>query len=126
MRIEDVDPNRTRPDFQAAIRDDLAWLGIKWETPVLRQSERFDAYRAALRELDRLELLYPSFLKRPEVATRIVTAQSQQAGWPCDLDDACGRPYVLCLDSDPYTWWRLHDNYGPVAAPNPPQPKGDA
>lgn len=72
-----------------AIRDDLAWLGIKWETPVLKQSERFDAYRAALRERDRLELLYPSFLKRPEIAARIVTAQSQEAGWPRDLYDAC-------------------------------------
>jgi len=48
LRIEDIDRGRCRPEFEAAIYDDLAWLGLRWEEPVLRQSERSDAYREAL------------------------------------------------------------------------------
>ena len=68
MRIEDIDATRARPEFEAAIYEDLAWLGLAWEEPVLRQSERFDAYRKALDELDQLGLLYPAFLTRAEIA----------------------------------------------------------
>ncbi len=52
LRIEDIDPTRCRPEYEAAIYEDLAWLGIEWEEPVRRQSEHFDEYRAALRKLD--------------------------------------------------------------------------
>ncbi|MDO8533356.1 MAG: glutamate--tRNA ligase family protein, partial [Xanthobacteraceae bacterium] len=52
LRIEDIDQTRCRPEFETAIHEDLAWLGIEWEAPVRRQSEHFDEYRAAL---DRLE-----------------------------------------------------------------------
>src|SRR5437588_2276419 len=45
LRIEDIDAARCRPEFEAAIYDDLAWLGISWEMPVRRQSEHFSAYR---------------------------------------------------------------------------------
>ena len=45
LRIEDIDATRARQEFEAAIYEDLAWLGLAWEEPVLRQSERFDAYR---------------------------------------------------------------------------------
>ena len=48
LRIEDIDSMRCRPEFEAAIYEDLAWLGITWETPVRRQSEHFAAYRAAM------------------------------------------------------------------------------
>ena len=51
LRIEDIDEARCRPEFEAAIYDDLAWLGIAWEQPVLRQSAHFDDYRAALTRL---------------------------------------------------------------------------
>ena len=46
LRIEDIDQTRCRPEFEAAIYEDLAWLGISWEQPVLRQSEHLDRYRA--------------------------------------------------------------------------------
>ena len=42
LRIEDIDPSRSRPDYEAAIYQDLAWLGMTWEEPVRRQSEHLD------------------------------------------------------------------------------------
>lgn len=77
LRIEDIDRRRCRPEFEQAIRDDLAWLGLQWEEPVLRQSERFHAYRAALSSLDAQGLLYPCFCTRAEIAAEI--AQSAAA-----------------------------------------------
>ena len=53
LRIEDIDEARCRPEYEAAIYEDLAWLGIAWEQPVRRQSEHFDDYRAALASLRR-------------------------------------------------------------------------
>lgn len=40
LRIEDIDAGRCRPEFEAAIYEDLDWLGLEWETPVRRQSEQ--------------------------------------------------------------------------------------
>ena len=51
LRMEDIDPARCRPEYEALIKADLAWLGLTWEEPVRRQSEHFDEYRAALAEL---------------------------------------------------------------------------
>lgn len=60
LRIEDVDQTRSRPEFEAAILEDLAWLGVEWEIPVRRQSEHFSDYRAALQKLHDQGLVYPS------------------------------------------------------------------
>jgi len=68
LRIEDIDAARCRPQFEAAIFEDLAWLGLAWEEPVLRQSTRFPAYRAALDTLDAMGLLYPCFCTRTDIA----------------------------------------------------------
>src|SRR5258708_38330145 len=51
VRIEDIDASRCRPEYEAAIYQDLAWLGLKWEEPVRRQSAHFDTYAAALGRL---------------------------------------------------------------------------
>ena len=61
LRIEDIDATRCRPEFEAAIYQDLAWLGISWETPVRRQSEHFARYREAVEKLAGRGLIYPSF-----------------------------------------------------------------
>src|ERR1700712_3953466 len=61
LRIEDIDATRCRPEFEAAIYEDLAWLGIAWEMPVRRQSQHFTDYRAATERLAALGLLYQSF-----------------------------------------------------------------
>src|ERR1700752_1520679 len=61
LRIEDIDAARCRPEYEAAIYEDLAWLGIAWEMPVRRQSDHFAAYREAIDKLSVLGLIYPSF-----------------------------------------------------------------
>lgn len=67
VRIEDIDTARSRAEYAAAIFEDLAWLGIEWQEPVLRQVERFDAYRAALDDLEARDLIYPCFCTRKEI-----------------------------------------------------------
>ena len=74
LRIEDIDAERCRPEFEAAIFEDLAWLGIGWETPVRRQSEHLDDYRAALERLSAQGLVYRCFRTRKEVLEEIARA----------------------------------------------------
>jgi glutamyl-Q tRNA(Asp) synthetase len=74
LRIEDIDTTRCRPEFEHAIAEDLAWLGLSWEAPVRRQSEHFDDYLAALQTLDDQGLLYPCFCTRKEIAAEIERA----------------------------------------------------
>jgi glutamyl-Q tRNA(Asp) synthetase len=85
LRIEDIDAARCRPEFEAAIYQDLGWLGIGWETPVRRQSEHLSEYRAALEKLAAMGLVYPSFESRAEIA-RLVAQRG--AIWPRDPDGA--------------------------------------
>jgi glutamyl-Q tRNA(Asp) synthetase len=151
LRIEDIDATRCRPEYEQAIYEDLAWLGISWEEPVRRQSAHFDDYRAALAALDRLGLIYPSFESRGEIAA-LVAARERQGAWPRDPDGAplypgnpralsreerrrrmaSGKPYALRLDMSaaitrarPLTWSETGagDLRGAVAAA--PQMWGD-
>lgn len=87
LRIEDIDATRCRPEFEAAIYQDLAWLGIAWETPVRRQSEHLADYRAALGKLSAEGLVYPAFESRAEIA-RLVAQCEANAPWPRDPDGA--------------------------------------
>jgi glutamyl-Q tRNA(Asp) synthetase len=68
LRIEDIDLLRARPEYEAAIYEDLAWLGLDWERPVRRQSEHFADYAAALERLDAMGLIYPCACTRGEIA----------------------------------------------------------
>ena len=74
LRIEDIDPGRCRPDFAAAIEEDLAWLGLDWDGPVRVQSGHLPEYRAALDALDARGLLYPCFCTRAEIAREIAAS----------------------------------------------------
>lgn len=67
LRIEDTDLERARPEWETAIRDDLAWLGLDWDGPVLRQSERIAAYNARLAPLGLRGLLYPCSCTRADI-----------------------------------------------------------
>jgi glutamyl-Q tRNA(Asp) synthetase len=80
VRIEDIDAVRCRPEFTAAILDDLAWLGLGSDGPVLRQSTRFAAYRAALDRLRADGTLYPCFCTRADIAAEIARAPSAPQG----------------------------------------------
>jgi glutamyl-Q tRNA(Asp) synthetase len=117
LRIEDIDPMRCKPEYEAAIYEDLAWLGIDWEKPVRRQSEHLADYRAALEKLSAQGLVYPSFESRAEVA-KLVAQREASGPWPRDPDGAplypgaakllsaaervrlieSGAPYALRLD----------------------------
>ncbi|MBW3096504.1 tRNA glutamyl-Q(34) synthetase GluQRS [Pseudohoeflea coraliihabitans] len=88
LRIEDIDAERCRPEYEQAIGEDLAWLGLSWPQPVRRQSEHMPAYRAALLELDRLGLVYPAFLSRGEIKASVAAFEERGAVWPRDPDGA--------------------------------------
>ena len=89
LRIEDIDETRCRPEYEAAIYEDLAWLGIAWEQPVRRQSEHYGDYRAALAQLEAMGLIYPSFESRAEIARLVAEREtSSQETWPRDPDGA--------------------------------------
>jgi glutamyl-Q tRNA(Asp) synthetase len=80
LRIEDIDTGRCWPEFDAAIREDLAWLGLDWDDEVRRQSEHFVDYRAALDQLDSTGLLYPCFCTRREIQAEIARAGGAPQG----------------------------------------------
>ena len=113
LRIEDIDATRCRPEFEAAIQEDLAWLGLTWETPVRRQSEHFALYREAVEKLAGLGLIYPAFESRAEIA-RLVAQREGEASWPRDPDGAPlypGDAKSLAPDER----WRLLDSGVPYA-----------
>jgi glutamyl-Q tRNA(Asp) synthetase len=80
IRLEDIDGTRARPEYEEAIFEDLAWLGLTWETPVRRQSDHFDDYRAALAKLEARGVLYPCFCTRREIQEEIARAGNAPQG----------------------------------------------
>jgi glutamyl-Q tRNA(Asp) synthetase len=84
LRIEDIDPERCRPEFAAAIPQDLRWLGLDWDGEVRVQSSHFGAYRAVLESLAARCLVYPCFCSRAEVMREVVAS----AAAPHDPDGA--------------------------------------
>ena len=117
LRIEDIDRTRCRPEFEAAIYQDLAWLGVEWDGPVRKQSEHFEDYRVALQNLQEMRVSFPSFESRAEIA-HLVADRESHVRWPRDPDGApiypgtargmaaeerelriaAGEPYAIRLD----------------------------
>lgn len=138
LRIEDIDPDRCRPDYEAAIFEDLAWLGLDWDGPVLRQSERLPLYQAALGRLSALGVIYPCFCSRREIRAEIARLGHAPHGPdgplypgtcrrldPADRDARLsqGQPHALRLDvalatglTGPLDW---HDREAGVQAARP-------
>jgi len=107
LRLEDIDGGRCRPEFAAAILEDLAWLGLDWDGEVRVQSAHLPEYQAALDRLDERGLLYPCFCTRSEIAA----AQSAPHGVEPKYPGTCRalpeaerqallgeKPYALRLD----------------------------
>lgn len=92
LRIEDIDTERCRPEFEQAIFDDLAWLGLSWEEPVRRQSDHFDDYAQALDALIAEDLVYPAFMSRGDVRAYIAEEEAAGRAWPHDPDGAALYP----------------------------------
>ncbi|WP_340148422.1 tRNA glutamyl-Q(34) synthetase GluQRS [uncultured Sneathiella sp.] len=80
LRMEDIDQTRCRPEFEAAIYEDLSWLGLEWDPPVRRQSEHLDDYSALLEKLSDRDLIYPCFCTRKEIAAEIARSNSAPHG----------------------------------------------
>ncbi len=151
LRIEDIDQGRCRPEFEAAITEDLRWLGLDWEQPVMRQSDRFAAYGHALDKLRDRGLLYPCFCSRKEIQHEIARAGQAPHGPDGPLypgtcrglgeDErqariAAGRAYALRLDVTaamatamtavgPLTWIEHGRGLDGAAVPAEPQIHGD-
>ena len=97
VRIENIDLDRCRRDYEAAIFEDLSWLGIAWQEPVRRQSEHFSDYACALEDLTGRGLLYPCFCSRTDIARAVNGAPD----WPRDPDGAPLYPGTckqMCVD----------------------------
>ncbi len=155
LRIEDIDVARARAHFIEQIIDDLAWLGLDWETPVRHQSDHFDVYRAQADRLAARGLLYPCFATRKEISAAIAS----QTDHPTDPDGAplypglhkqlsdadiaarkrAGQPFALRLDMDraraaamritggaPITYCALADDGTPSQVIARPERWGDA
>lgn len=79
VRIEDIDPARSRPEYARAIFEDLAWLGLNWPEPVMIQSQRLAVYSLAAKRLTRMGLVYPCFCSRAEIAAAATTSDPDGA-----------------------------------------------
>lgn len=97
VRIEDIDRTRCTPELEVAMLDDLAWLGLSSDRPERRQSDHLEDYAAALRKLEALGLVYPSFLSRGEMRAIVRDAESGGTIWPRDPEDV---PLFPLLDRD--------------------------
>jgi glutamyl-Q tRNA(Asp) synthetase len=104
LRIEDIDETRRRPEFEAAITDDLTWLGIAWETPVRRQSEHMADYARMLDQMIALGLVYRCFKTRKELMAAIGDAPHGATdivrGGPLPPDQEQAR----LAAGDPFAW----------------------
>lgn len=104
LRIEDIDVTRSRPEFEAAILEDLAWLGVEWETPVRRQSEHLDDYQAAIAALTADHLTYRCFRTRKEIAQAAASAPHGAGeafrGAPLAAEEEARR----LAAGDPFAW----------------------
>lgn len=93
LRIEDIDPTRCRPEFEQAIHDDLAWLGIVFDGAARRQSDHLSDYAEALGNLQGRGLVYPCFCSRSEVKRATASRRAEAGGeWPVDPDNAALYP----------------------------------
>lgn len=97
LRIEDIDPARCRPEYEAQIYDDLRWLGLDWEEPVRRQSEHVGEYRGVLDQLRAEGLVYPAFLSRTEVKAHVEAYEKNCGRWKRDPD---GTPHYPTFERD--------------------------
>ncbi len=75
LRIEDVDRDRARPEWEALIFEDLHWLGLDWPKPVMRQSDRLPAYAGALQRLTLRGLTYPCACSRADIRAALAAPQ---------------------------------------------------
>lgn len=89
LRIEDIDQTRARPEWEDLIYDDLRWLGLSWDGPVMRQSDRLPAYRAALTALWNSETVFACTCNRRDI---LAAASAPNEGEPVTGPDGIVYP----------------------------------
>jgi glutamyl-Q tRNA(Asp) synthetase len=109
LRIEDIDSRRTREEFVAEIEENLRWLGIDWDGPIVRQSERLGLYQAALDRLRDRSLVYPCFCTRSEIAAEIARSAAAPHGpegvvYPGTCRNLPENVRALRLPREPHAW----------------------
>ncbi|MNS37282.1 Glutamate--tRNA ligase [compost metagenome] len=104
LRIEDIDPTRCKPEFEAAIYEDLAWLGLDWETPVRRQSDHLADYAAVIEALNARGLLYRCFRTRKDILDAIGDAPHGPAEAVRPGPHAPEEEARLLAEGRPYAW----------------------
>jgi glutamyl-Q tRNA(Asp) synthetase len=102
LRIEDIDPGRTREEHSAAIEEDLRWLGLDWDGPVVRQSQRLALYAEALDRLKAEELVYPCFCTRADIARSVAAPHGPEGPLYPGTCRGLNRPDLTRLHA-----WRL-------------------
>ena len=107
LRIEDIDQGRSRPEYEQSLYQDLAWLGLKWDTDVWRQSERIDLYRATLDGLQRRGLLYRCFKTRAELSALASAPHGPEENVPITAPLGAEEEQAL-LETGRSFAWRLH------------------
>lgn len=88
VRVEDIDQTRCTPELERDMFEDLAWLGLQWEQPAVRQSDCFAFYREALERLQDTGLVYPAYLTRAEIKAFVNRQEASGKPWPRDPDGA--------------------------------------
>jgi glutamyl-Q tRNA(Asp) synthetase len=91
LRLEDIDQGRVRRQWEEAIFEDLAWLGLAWPRPVMRQSERLGCYRTALDRLAAMGLTYACTCSRRDIRE---AAAAPQEGAPLSGPDGLVYPGI--------------------------------
>jgi glutamyl-Q tRNA(Asp) synthetase len=104
LRIEDIDPTRCKPEFETALYEDLAWLGLDWETPVRRQSGHLADYAAVVDTLNARGLLYRCFRTRKEILDAIGDAPHGPAEAVRPGPHAADEEARLLTEGRPYAW----------------------
>lgn len=98
LRIEDIDQSRARSEWETQIYEDLEWLGLKWPTPVMRQSERLNVYRSALEHLNKMGVIYPCYCTRADIKSAM---SAPQEGAPLHGPDGLIYPGT-CRNGSPH------------------------
>ena len=102
LRIEDLDPTRSRPEFVTGIEQDLSWLGLDWDGEPLVQSERAHEYAAALDRLKSLGLVYPCFCTRADIAAALAAPHGPQSRYPGTCRKLADDPARRA--AEPHSW----------------------
>jgi glutamyl-Q tRNA(Asp) synthetase len=102
LRIEDLDPTRSRPEFVSGIEQDLRWLGLEWDEEPLVQSERGAIYAAALEQLKARRLVYPCFCTRADIAAALNAPHEPTPAYPGTCRGLPDDPKRLA--ASPHSW----------------------